>query len=133
MSLGLCSFLPFQQNIIIYHHHTVHVQYLCQWVEGKHYQCKLQWVMTTTCTSGVFVLKIKAQGLKVRTNISASLSGMQQQHATPTTTNNQLRIRDQDGLCWSAKCSDLCNLCKGTLHVFVVVVAMRWWWFNGWW
>ena len=48
---------------------------------------------TTTCASGVFVPKDRVQGAKVRTSISASWNGMQQQHATPSTTaTNQLRI-----------------------------------------
>ena len=85
----------------------------------KHHQCNLQWVRddhhmhkwlrqwlnkrappaqvamseTTTCASGVFVSKVRVQGVKVRTSISVGLSRMQQQHATPTTTTtNQLRI-----------------------------------------
>ena len=43
--------------------------------------------------------KVRVQGAKVRTSISASRSGMQQQHATPTTTTttDQLRISTGDG------------------------------------
>ena len=50
--------------------------------EGEHHHCKLLPVTTT-----------QAQGAKVRTSISARQNGMQQQHATPTTTTtDQLRI-----------------------------------------
>ena len=46
---------------------------------------------TTTCTSKVFVSKVRVQGAKA--SISVSGCGMQQQHATPTTaTTDQLRI-----------------------------------------
>ena len=75
--------------ILYTHHHTVQVawvqvEYLHQWLEGKHHQCKLQRVITTTCASGVFAPAAgrktpPAQGSKVRTSIRASWSGMQQQ------------------------------------------------------
>ena len=45
----------------------------------------------TTCTSGLFVSKFRAQDTQFWTSISTIGSGMQQQHAT-TTTTDQLRI-----------------------------------------
>ena len=72
---------------------------------------------TTMCAGGVFVptdegetpslpvtspqaqgAKVRVQGAKLRTSISTSRNGMQQQHATPTTTTiDQLRISTSAG------------------------------------
>ena len=64
------------------------------WKE-KHHQCKLQWVMTTTCASEVFApvdgrKSPPVQSAKVSTSTKASW--MWQQHATTiTTTTHQIR------------------------------------------
>ena len=95
--------------------------------------------------------KDKVQGAKIRTSISASLRGMQQQHATPLiTATDQIRIStDASGVL--VRCSNHCNLRKGTHFQFlpcpaVMQVAMvaphrvlhqhwcwswagRWWWY----
>ena len=94
--------------------------------------------------------KDRVQGAKVRTSTSASLRGMQQQHATPpTTATDQIRISTgASGVL--VRCSNHCNLRKGTHFQFlpcpaVMQVAMvaphralhqhwcwswagRWWW-----
>ena len=81
-----CIYLIILFKVVVYiatctvsttdHHHTVQVawvqvQYLCQWLNEKHHQRKLQLVTTTTCASGMFapVERRKApptQGPKVR-------------------------------------------------------------------
>ena len=81
-----------------YHH-------VCKWTicsSGwmiKHHQHKLQLVTINTCASGMFApferretpqvqgTKVKMQDAKVRASISTSRQGIQQQHATTTTTS----------------------------------------------
>ena len=56
----------------------------------------------------MFVPKVRVQGAKVRTSINTSRSGMQQKQAAPAMTPST--TQDQHGRCWSAQCSNHCNL-----------------------
>ena len=67
----------------------VQVEYLCQLLREKHHHHK--WVPVTTTVR----TRCKGQGARCKgqDQLSASRSGMQQQHATPiTTTTDQFRI-----------------------------------------
>ena len=73
----------------------VQVESLCQRLRKKHHHRKLLPVATTANTR---CKGHRVQGAKVRTSISASQNGMQQQHAAPTiTTTDQLRISTGTG------------------------------------
>ena len=86
--------------------------YMCKWSicascwKEKHYQRKLQQVLTTTCSSGVFApvdgrKTPPAQGAKVRTSIRANWSGMQQQLMQRQPPYHRPNL-DQHGCRWSA-------------------------------
>ena len=70
----------------------------------------------------------KAQRSECKLQRSGSASacriGMQQQHATPTTTTIYWPAQDQHGRCWSARCSNHCNLCKSTQFKFLPCSAL---------
>ena len=62
--------------------YTTQYKLLCQWLNEKHHQCKLQLVTTTTCASGTFAPGKRraipqAQSAKARSSISASQYRMQ--------------------------------------------------------
>ena len=71
--------------------------------------CANGWGRNTTTLSCCQWQPPQAQGAKVRNSISASRNGMQQQHATPTTTTlSQLRISTRVGGVHNAAISVTC-------------------------
>ena len=119
-----------------YHHHTVQVarvegRYLCQWVEGKTPLAQVATGETTTGASGIFVPT--SEGDTPPPEVAAGdnhckhkvhRSGCKVQHqrkserdAAATWNSNHHHRRpaqDQHRRWWSARCSNHCNLRKGT-------------------
>ena len=76
---------PPHTNTTYKHHHTVHVEYLCQWLEGKTSE-QVAVSHDYQRASGLFA---SVDGRKSTTStscIGAKWSGAYQQHATTTTT-----------------------------------------------
>ena len=65
------------------YHHTVQVEYLHRWLQGKHHQHKLQQVMTTMCASRVFA---SVDGRKTTTSASCRRSALA--HVGMESSNN---------------------------------------------
>ena len=105
-----------------------------QWVGCKGSLCANGWGRNTMTLSSCQWLplqaqsaKVRVQGAKVRTCISASWKGMQQQHATPTTTiTDQLTISTGAGGVNDAAIIATCIRAHNSNHASMPLHKLQW-------
>ena len=94
----------------------VQVVYLCQLLREKHHHRKLVLVTTTVRT------RCKGQGARCKgqDQLRASQSGMQQQHATPTTTSTEDRAWKKFEFCTLTQVTMIAALCTPPAPVLIL-------------